>query len=208
MYNIISRRTRNKICKLYNQQHRYWDMSLVDKFDTVEICFSRLLGWSKLFAWMGQEYPALWDSSTPTTRAYIHLGCHEFLWEVPCCLRRSLSSLTLAGWSRTIIVVCDLGIVCLLPYRYSSPNFVEFKATNMQPFTWQILKGTLHWFLGIFFLNIPLFLDFCSTVSSHPKVQFPSSDGKLKKKTARKLKFLDEILLPWFTIKNLLPGRK
>ena len=61
--------------------------------------------------------------------------------------------------------------------------------------------------MGIFFLNIPLFLEFCSTVSSHPKVQFPSSDGKLKKKTSRKLKFLDEILLPWFTIKNLLPGR-
>lgn len=47
-----------------------------------------------------------------------------------------------------------LGIARLLPSSYSSPSFVEFNATDMQPLTQQILKGTQHWFLGIFFLNI------------------------------------------------------
>lgn len=92
-----------------------------------------------------------------------------------------------------------LGIARLLPSSYSSPSFVEFNATDMQPLTQQIQKGTQHWFLGIFFSEYLL----CFWNSAPNWTRCPvTSNSSLHLLRSWKLRILDA------TIQKSLPGWK
>lgn len=158
MYDIISRRGRSKVYMRYSQQHRNWEKLLMDEFDPFETVVKVFSDSRKSrFPRMSQEYPSLQGQFRPTARAG--------LWVLHRRLRSSLISLH-SGWMERIHLHSPcLGIVWLLPSSYSLLSFVEFNATDMQPFTQPNLKGTLYrfWVIYKFFWNSP----FVSGILSH-----------------------------------------
>lgn len=104
-----------------------------------------------------------------------------------------------------------LGIVWLLPSSYSLLSFVEFNATDMQPFTQPNLKGTLYrfWVIYKFFWNSPLVSGILSHIvqslqphnvlSSQTPIYISWNPGNSRSGWS---------LFPWSSIQKSIPGRK
>lgn len=140
MCNIISRRIENQVYRLESQQHRNWELLLVDEFDPFESLLEGQV--AKTICLDGSRVDCIVGKVRSHCQGVSLLGSALML--------QVITNQSCSGWKgQNHPTSWALGTLWLLPSYHSLPSFEEFNAIGKQSFTQQHLKGTLYWFLGI-----------------------------------------------------------